>query len=139
MIRKLPDTSAPALAGEGIWFRLRCGREMKAKWFLGLMLALLMAGCATAPRPQPLTQSDVISMTKAGMNDEDVIRRIEGSGTVFLLGAADVIRLRSEGVSERVVNYMLETYTRAAVEDQRRRDYNDWHFHYGFGYRYGRP
>jgi len=88
-------------------------------------------GCATTPRPVPLSLAEVISMTKAGLWDEDIIRRIDGTGTVFRLGADDVVRLRKEGVSDRVINYMMETYTRAAVAEQHRQDY---HFYGGYYY-----
>jgi len=105
------------------------------KCFLLLLLPLLAVGCATRPRPAPLSLAEVISMSKAGAWDDDIIRRIEESGTVYRLGANDVVRLRQEGVSERVINYMMETYTRAAVNEQQRRDafyyssfcYSPWH------------
>ena len=98
------------------------------------ILATLLVGCATThPRPPPLTQTDIISMVKAGMTDEDIMRRIDDTGTVFRLSSEDVIRLRNEGVSDRVVNYMLDTYTRAVAAEQRRRD-ADYNFHYGFYY-----
>ena len=99
---------------------------------------VLTIGCATtAPRPPPLTQTDIISMTKASMTDEEIMRRIDGTRTVFRLNSDDVVRLRQEGVSDRVVTYMLDTYTRAAVAEQRRQDayyYDDYYFHYGFYY-----
>ena len=52
----------------------------------------------------------------------------------------DVVRLRNEGVSDRVVNYMLDTYARYVADQQRRQDYYDydWHYSYGFGF-YGYP
>lgn len=95
---------------------------MKTLALMGLLLAMA-AGCATKPRPAPLTLAEVISMSKAGLWDEEIIRHIEASGSVFRLGADDVVRLRNEGVSDRVINYMLETYTRAAVAEQHRRDF----------------
>ena len=100
-----------------------------------LLVAAFLVGCATThhPRPVPLTQSDIISMVKAGMTEEDIIRRIDDSRTVFRLSSDDVIRLRNEGVPDRIVNYMLDTYTRAAVAEQRRRD-ADYEFSYGFYY-----
>ena len=73
-------------------------------------------------------------MVKAGMTDEDIMRRIDDTGTVFRLSSEDVIRLRNEGVSDRVANYMLDTYTRAVAAEQRRRDAADYNFHYGFFY-----
>ena len=96
-----------------------------------LVLPLLMVGCATVPKPPPLTMADVISMTKGGMADADIVQRIETTHTVFRLGAADVARLQKDGVSDRVINFMLETHPRAAVEEQRRLDasfYNGYYF-----------
>jgi hypothetical protein len=96
-----------------------------------LTLAVLAIGCATnrQPPPAPLTQSDIISMVKAGMGDEDIMRRIDDTHTVFRLSSEDVMRLRQEGVSDRIVNYMLETYTRAAVSEQRKRDFYEYDFY----------
>ncbi len=81
---------------------------------------------------------DVISMVKAGATDEDIMRRIDATGTMFNLNADDVVLLRKEGVSDRVVTYMLDTKTRAAVEEQRRRDTDDIRWHYGIGFGFGR-
>jgi hypothetical protein len=78
-------------------------------------------------------------MVKAGMTDEEIMRRIDASRTVFRLSSDDVMRLRQEGVSDRVTNYMLDTYTRAVVAEQRRRDYYDYDWHYRYGFMYGRP
>jgi hypothetical protein len=98
------------------------------------ILTTLFVSCATTPpRPPPLTQTDIISMVKARMSDEDIMRRIDDTRTVFRISSDDVIRLRNEGVSDRVVNYMLDTYTRAVAAEQRRLD-ADYNFRYGFYY-----
>lgn len=101
------------------------------KLLLMVLLPLLMIACKTTPPPAPLSLAEIISMAKAGSWDDDIIRRIESSGTVYRLGADDVVRLRKEGVSDRVINYMLETYTRAAVAEQHRRDSYYGNFYYG--------
>ena len=101
-----------------------------------VLLLLLLAGCTTIPRPAPVTQADVISLVKAGATEEVVIRRIDESGAVFVLSADDVVRLRQEGVSDRLVTFMMETGTRAALAEQRRRDllyYQQFHYGYGWG------
>ena len=100
-------------------------------------VAILTVGCATTPPPTPLTQADIISMVKVGVPDEEIMRRIDATRTVFRLSSDDVIRLRNEGVSDRIVNYMLDTYTRAVAAEQRRQDASYYDFHYGFYY--GRP
>ena len=99
--------------------------------------AAFMVGCATPPRPVPLTQADIISMVKVGVPDEEIMRRIDVTGTVFRLSADDVVRLRNEGVSDRVVTYMLDTYTQAVAAEQRRQDASYFDFYYG--YYYGHP
>lgn len=105
------------------------------KSLLLLVLSVLAVGCAASrPRPTPLYQTDVISMTKAGATDEEIMRRIDDTRTVFDLSADDVVLLRKEGVSDRVVTYMLDTRTRAAVAEERRRQYHDSRWNFGIGY-----
>ena len=79
-------------------------------------------------------------MVKGGMTDEDILRRIDATRTVFRLSSEDVVRLRNEGLSDRLVNFMLDTYTRAALAEQRRRDeeYRD-DFYFQSGFFYGHP
>jgi hypothetical protein len=108
--------------------------------FIFVLGVLLLTGCATTPPPPPpppLTQADVISMVKSGWNDEDIIRRIDGTRTVFRLSSDDVVRLRNEGLSDRLVTFMLDTYTRAAMAEQHRQDsyyYDPFFVNYGFYY-----
>lgn len=104
-------------------------------FWLGLVLVgNLVAGCATGrARLPPMTQADVISLVKAGEPDELIIRRIDASGTVFNLSADDVVLLRKEGVSDRVVTHMMETKVRAAAEEERRRNHYRGRWHYGIG------
>jgi len=59
-----------------------------------------------------LTQSDVVTWANRGMRDEVIIDRIERSGTVFHLTAADENRLRDAGVSEEVIRAMRDTERR---------------------------
>ena len=53
--------------------------------------------------------SDVIVLSKAGVNDDAIIDKIAKTGSVFDLSAEEVVALRKEGVSSRVVNFMLNT------------------------------
>jgi hypothetical protein len=76
-----------------------------------------------------LTQPDIVAMVQAGMSDEQIIREIDSTRSVFRLNATDVVALRDQGVSDRVISYMMETYTRAAVEWERSRSW----YYYGYG------
>lgn len=59
-----------------------------------------------------LTKSDVIGWTDQGVRDDIIIDRIERSGTVFRLSAADQNELRDRGVSEAVIRAMKDTARR---------------------------
>jgi hypothetical protein len=109
------------------------------KTLLALLVLLLTVGCASTPRPSALSQADVISMVKAGMSDEDIMRRIDASRTIFRLNSDDILFLRNQGVSDRLVTYMMDTFTRAALAEQERRYDYRWGFYYGHGYHWGHP
>lgn len=101
-----------------------------------LIILLALTGCATyRERMKTLTPADVTALAKAGTPDEEIIRRIDDTRSIYRLGAADVVQLRQDGVSERVVNHMLDTYVRYSLTEQRRRDFYDWGWHYrGYWY-----
>ena len=67
---------------------------------------------ATASPPGPITSDDVAAWSRKGTRDEVIIDRIERSGTVFHLTAADEDTLRGQGVSDDVVRAMKETARR---------------------------
>jgi uncharacterized protein YcfJ len=56
-----------------------------------------------------VSQQDVIGWTSRGMRDSEIIDRIDRSGTVFHLTAADENHLRDAGVSEDVIREMKDT------------------------------
>lgn len=58
---------------------------------------------------QPLAVADVKALAKAGISEDVIISQIQNSHTVYHLSAADIIDLRDSGVSDRVVNYMINT------------------------------
>ena len=53
--------------------------------------------------------SDVITLSKAGLTDDAIIGKIVDSGSVYNLSVEEIELLRKEGVSSRVVNYMMGT------------------------------
>ena len=58
---------------------------------------------------QPLSVADVKALAKAGISEDVIINQIKNSRTVYHLSAADIIDLRDSGVSDKVVNYMINT------------------------------
>lgn len=53
--------------------------------------------------------SDIIVLSKAGASDDTIIDKIARTGSVFDLTVEEIEALRKEGVSSRVVNFMLDT------------------------------
>jgi hypothetical protein len=58
---------------------------------------------------QPLTVADIISLVKAGVSDDLVISQIRYSRTVYHLNSGDIIELKNTGVSERIIDFMINT------------------------------
>ena len=58
---------------------------------------------------EPLTIADVEALTKAGISDDLIISQIRNSRTVYYLTAQDIIALKNHGVSDRVINFMINT------------------------------
>lgn len=63
---------------------------------------------ATAPAKLPYGVEDVLKLSRAQVGDDTIVNFVQNSGTVYNLSANDVVYLRSEGVSDRVINAMLE-------------------------------
>jgi hypothetical protein len=59
-----------------------------------------------------VTRDDVIEWTRRGDRDEQIIDRIDRSGTVFRLTARDENELRDLGVGESVIRVMKDTTRR---------------------------
>jgi uncharacterized protein YcfJ len=57
----------------------------------------------------PLSLSDVKAMTKAQVSDDTIIAQIVNSRTVYHLNATDIIDLHASGVSQRVIDFMVNT------------------------------
>ena len=59
----------------------------------------------------PLSLADVKALAKAGISEDVTISQIQNSHAVFHLSAADIIDLRDGGVSDKVVNFMINAPT----------------------------
>lgn len=99
-----------------------------------------LLGCATTKQqqPPPLTIDDIISMARAGKADTEIIQSIKTRRTFYRLGAEDVIKLHEGGVSNAVIDHMLQTGVEAAREEERRYSRSAypyyWHPYYGYWY-----
>jgi hypothetical protein len=82
----------------------------------GIALALVLSACAGMPRrwSHPVTVSEVVFLSQAGVSPDDIIAKMKRGGTVYVLGDADAKALRKKGVTPMVLGYMQQTYVSAA-------------------------
>ncbi len=96
------------------------------------LLALTLAGCAAfGSRPQPLSEEDLVRMTKNGASAQAIVERLESTGTVIFLSASDIVRLHRDGVAPEVLDWLQ----RAQIEEIARTE----RFRYAYGPYYGGP
>jgi len=86
---------------------------MKKALILGLCCSLL-AGCVAyeqhtfIPGVTPVTRDEVVSMTRGGSPEGAILDRIRKDGVAARPTADDIVLMKSEGVSNGVMNAMLE-------------------------------
>ncbi len=74
------------------------------------------APAETAPGRLPYGVADVLKLTQAQVSEEVVLNYVLNSGTVYNLGSKDIIYLRNQGVSDRVITTMMNQRNRVAEE-----------------------
>ncbi len=62
----------------------------------------------------PYGVEDVVKLSKAQVSEDVILTFVQNSGTIYNLGPNDVVYLRAQGVSDRVVNVMLSQRKQAA-------------------------
>ena len=75
---------------------------------------------ATATVPSPATaltpaMTQVLQLSQAKISDGTIITYIQNSGTIYGLNASQIVYLKQQGVSEPVINAMLNQRTMAAA------------------------
>jgi hypothetical protein len=118
---------------------LRPGRTA----LLGVVTAgfFALASCASYSTyhpviPKPVTVEQVLKMSKSGVAPDEIIRTMRDSRTVYRLTASQLAQLRDEGVPDKVINYMQQTYLAAVRRSARFEEWGYWH-HWGDGFWYG--
>ncbi len=67
-----------------------------------------------APDAKPMTVQDVIKLSKAGFSDDLIVEQIKKSGQRFNLSTDQLLQLKSGGVSDNVIKFMIDPTTAAA-------------------------
>src|SRR5438552_2320883 len=67
----------------------------------------------------PYGTSEVVKLSRAQVGEDIVLSYVQNAGIAYSLGPDDIVRLRNEGVSDRVINAMLDQHKRAVEVAQR--------------------
>jgi hypothetical protein len=77
------------------------------KYAIGLALSLLLISGAPAQTRKPLTNADIVNMTKQGFDPTLIVKAIETSQPDFDVSAQTLMELKTAGVAESVMEAML--------------------------------
>lgn len=58
---------------------------------------------------QPLSLADIKALSRAGVSNEVIISQIRQSRTAYRLSTVEIIDLKDSGVSEKVIDFMINT------------------------------
>ena len=95
---------------------------MKKQAILAMAAAMVLVGigCETPRRrplpppppqyrAQPMGLPDIKMLAKSGVSDEVILSQIRNTHTVYHLSAAEILDLKDAGVSEKVIDFMINT------------------------------
>jgi hypothetical protein len=74
---------------------------------IGLVLSIFLVPGAFAQTRKPLTNGDILNMTKQGFDQSLIVKAIETSQADFDVSAQALVELKTAGVSEPVMEAML--------------------------------
>src|SRR5205085_337661 len=73
----------------------------------GLILLLSVCCCAfIAAAAELLTQQDVTKLLELKIPEQTIIEKVKSSGTSFVLGTADIDRLKKAGATDALISAM---------------------------------
>jgi hypothetical protein len=92
---------------------IKLNLSVKIKYLLPLV-ALVVAGCVTksntvATPPSGPTLAEIQSMVQAHVSDSVIVSQIQVSSTRYYLTADQIIALKAAGVSDNVINALINT------------------------------
>ena len=70
---------------------------------------------AHAPVGNPPSIADIKAMARSGVSDETIISQISSTRAVYTLDANAIIDLSSAGVSQKVINFMINTASNSSA------------------------
>jgi hypothetical protein len=76
--------------------------------FLATLLIFAVVSVAAAEEGG-LTVEEIVTLSKAELSDDVIINQILVTGSTFFLDVADLLKLKKDGVSDRIIAAMIET------------------------------
>lgn len=102
-------------AGAGAIIGQQTGRHPVAGAAIGGSVGALSGGLIgssidkKATSAEKLSISDIVLLSKNKISDADIIQKIDATGSVFRLSAEEITMLKNEGISNAVINAMMNT------------------------------
>src|SRR5271167_2763162 len=87
-----------------------------------LVVGVVLAPLANAQTQKPLTNADIVNLSKQGLDASLIVKEIQASSTIFDLSPDALIQLKNDGVAEPVMEAMLNAQaskTTVSVETAR--------------------
>lgn len=63
---------------------------------------------ASGPVKMPYGVEDVLKLSRAQVSEDVILTYIQNTGTIYNLGPKDIVYLKEQGVSDRIVNAMID-------------------------------
>lgn len=82
-----------------------------------LTLTMLAVVLLWSSASQAITKSEIITLARLGIVEDEIIAAIEKDRTVFELGINELLELKNAGVPEKVIRFMLSTKQRFATAE----------------------
>lgn len=94
-------------------------------WINRIISTILLAASVqvTLAQKKPMRNEEIIQMTKAGFDEETIVKAIEANDAAFDVTVVGLIALKNEGVKQKVISALLERASRQkapAATDQNR-------------------
>lgn len=81
---------------------------MGRRVFLAIISVLLFSVVSAVSQSKPFTNADILQMTKAGFDEQTIIKAVESAQPGFDTSVEALVALKNAGVSEKVIGAMLD-------------------------------
>jgi hypothetical protein len=119
-MKKMLSSRFVLLAGATSWFlaSVSLGADTNSTATVGATAPAAAGAPAAAPQKLPYGVEDVLKLSRAQIGEDVILNYIQNTGTIYNLSPTDIVYLRNSGVSDRVLNAMLDQRKRVEAAAQ---------------------